>query len=282
MDVGEAVSVGMIFDEDWTCPFPHDVTIPPADNVLEGEGGKLGTRMKNGTGTGTRSDSSYLTAAANPVQDVGKVEVDGTEYELTQAAHHLIPAQESLKDCPILDYIDKDKGAKILKENLGYDVNGSHNGIWLPGPYAVDGWGAMTLEQEDMPDTATQAKTIAKRQAALPGKLAGEKFQGNYSMGAMELCHTQFHDRHVDYSNFVRQYLEKIHVNMMMVEAMYCDKCKNRGDEKLPPPPGLVARLNSLSKKMAGYLVWPPRSWREPLYTSAWSVNMRAADRPGN
>jgi hypothetical protein len=280
MDVGESINVAMIFREKWTCPFPHETDFPPADNDLTGVGTTLGNRMEAGSGTATRADSSHHTAGAVPYPAITPVNVDGADYDLTLAAHHLIPAQESLKDCDILDYIDKERG--VIKENLGYDVNGTQNGIWLPGPYAVDGWGAMTLEQEDLPDTAKRASTRAKRAAALPGKLSGEKFQGNYSMGAMEQTKRQFHDRHVDYSNFVRQYLEKIHVNMLMVELQYCDKCKNRGNEKLPPPLSLVARLNGLSKKLSGYLIWPPSSWVAPLYTSGWSVLMRAADRPGN
>jgi len=280
MDVGEAITVAMIFREKWTCPFPHESNIPAADNELEGVGTTLGKNMEAGSGTATRSDSSYHTANPVPYPNPAPVRIDDDDYDVTMAAHHLIPAQESLKDCPILEYIDKDKG--VIKENLGYDVNGTQNGIWLPGPYAVDGWGDMTLEQEDLPETAKRATTKAKRQAALPGKLAGEQFQGNYSMGAMEDSKRQFHDRHVDYSNFVRQYLEKIHVNMLMVELQFCDKCKNRGSEKLPPPLSLVARINGLSRTLSGYLIWPPSSWRAPLYTSSWAVLMRAADRPGN
>jgi hypothetical protein len=72
-------------------------------------------------------------------------------FPLTCAAHHLIPAQASLRDSTLVKWLvhgsvkaqTKDgKGTGKLSHNVGYDVNGSQNGIWLPGPYALRAGGA--------------------------------------------------------------------------------------------------------------------------------------------
>ncbi len=76
-------------------------------------------------------------------------------YPLTCAAHHIIPAQEALKGHPILEFMcKKGEPQKFLKNgkaenvtvenakvcgNVGYNINGLQNGVWLPGNYAVGG-----------------------------------------------------------------------------------------------------------------------------------------------
>ena len=64
---------------------------------------------------------------------------------LQWAPHHLIPGNASLKGSQIVPYLGDDnviakygKGSKIKpKQSVGYDVNCSENGVWLPSPYAL-------------------------------------------------------------------------------------------------------------------------------------------------
>lgn len=273
MEIGELVTLGIYVDQEQECPFLHDdAQCKPADNELVGEGGKLGTRMTSGTSTVLRAefrDPGSPPKDPEPTYAENPIDVDGTSHPLTLAAHHLIPAQESLKGNKVLRYIEKSEG-KLL-ENLGYGVNGIENGVWLPGPYAIDGWGDMTLEEEDIPTKATRKKAIQKRQAALPAKVQGFKFQGNYAIAAQELCGRQFHDRHAGYSKFVHRQLSKIFLVYHFSETVRCSKCSTRGDKKLAPPPSMVHRLNSLSSRLRPYLMGGAAGWRPPLFTSAWA-----------
>src|SRR4051812_37439125 len=173
-EIGETIAIEVLTEEDFECPFDHDEPKPPTvDNDLIGVGTTLGKRMKAGKST-TLYDklkpTKPLPEAKNP-RDVDKhpfqktakgysepvrVEFnDGSEcwYPVTCAAHHCIPAQEALKESPLLTFMVKKKSSEPLKDgdktiqykdgevwsDVGYDVNGSENGIYLPGSYKVGG-----------------------------------------------------------------------------------------------------------------------------------------------
>jgi len=271
MQFGEPVGIAVVLDQEIECPLDHEKKkVDPATNRLVGVGTTLGQRMRAASSTVVRNEFRSSEPASTPCPDHGPepVTIDDESYPVTLAAHHLIPAQESLKGHKILRYIEKQHG--VLEEDLGYDVNGAENGVWLPGPYAIEGWGDMTLEKEDLP-TSTRRKAIAaKRRTALPGKLEGSKFQGNYAIEAQLEFNAQFHDRHVDYSKFVARQLEKIFLLFRLNHAYRCPKCKDSSD-KIPPPKALADRLNALSSRLRSYLVGDPSRWRSPVFTSAWA-----------
>jgi hypothetical protein len=158
------------------CPFAHEQPKPALENELGGIGQTLGENMTNAKGV-HKSPPPASSGAANytdgdeepdprqpPRKLAGieivvakeKVKLDNGRvlvYPLTCAAHHLVPAQESLKDSPILKFMckagepqDFRKSGKPARKpvagslvwgNVGYNVNGSQNGVWLPGNYAV-------------------------------------------------------------------------------------------------------------------------------------------------
>ena len=73
---------------------------------------------------------------------------ESKDYPLSFSAHHLIPSKESLKNHDILRYMCKKGETKehnhdysdgAVWSDVGYDTNGSENGIYLPGSYAVGG-----------------------------------------------------------------------------------------------------------------------------------------------
>jgi hypothetical protein len=136
----------------------------------------------------------------------------------------------------------------------------------------------MTLDEEDLPEKAKRSSTIAKRTKALSEKLELSRFQGEYAFKAQEVARCQFHDSHDGYSKFVIKCLDKMHVKMLFVELMFCDKCRNRGNNKLPPPFDLVRKLNKLSKDLSMFLTWGPEKWREPLFTSPWAMFLRSTE----
>ena len=277
MELGESVSVEMIDDDDWECPFEHD---KPAtvDNDLGTSSSKLGTRLGNGTSTqlwddssgtikgGERKDGDLVVAKTDACPPPHEVQVDlgggsPQKYPYSIAAHHLIPGEASLPKSSLIDYI---KGGKVIDSDVGYGVNGAENGIWLPTHTALSA---------NMP-------VLPGESAAVP--YAGLKDAGNETVGSfvhyytyavMEATQLQFHDDHTegtDYSNFVVKVLNKIQSNLAIIKNYNCEKCQKAQSNggKLPPPYRLVHRLNGVSKRLHGYLVGNPLSWLPPVFTS--------------
>jgi len=194
VEIGELVNVEIpAIGPDDKCPFSHDKPKADEKNELGGIGTKLGQNMSEGIGIGheSRASSSFVKGSKelDPRKRPGKqklisifVEVSGQKvtlseggrplpYPLTCAAHHLIPAQESLKAHDILNYMCKKGeqqdfrnskaaapaavGGSKVWGNVAYNVNGCQNGVWLPGNYAVGGGTGGTA--------VWQAKANAKR-----------------------------------------------------------------------------------------------------------------------
>jgi hypothetical protein len=289
MEIGELVHVAMPeLGTDDECPFSHEKPNPAEKNELGGIGTKLGENMEAGLGIchDSRKGAAYtegnkeLDPRKRPKKDriksvnitvSGEVVTLGRKkrplpYPLTCAAHHLIPAQESLKGHEVLQYMckkDEDQdfrkgksadpkpvGGSKVWGNVAYNVNGCHNGVWLPGNYAVGGgtggaelwkskasdrrkdktanqnWadaldlGASDWDRGDDDDEEEAKDAFARAVGASTKKafmLAGANQHidpGNpkwaYVKAAMNITGGQFHDRHEDYSKQVKSYLDKI------------------------------------------------------------------------
>jgi hypothetical protein len=314
--VGELVKVGAIDEDDTDCPFDHEAPKPPnVENDLVGVGGTLARRLKGAKGTHLYAkikDDFPVGPILNPKhrsghpfskKDVVAIKVkDGKKeythkYPVTCAAHHCIPAQEALKESPLLAYMVK-KGEKeelkddtytgsIVWSDVGYDVNGSENGIYLPGSYAVGGgrggmgvWGPTDDEDEDEPEDPEDLIPDPRS-----NELTGTMYEVDddnrcwqYVRQAMRLCPGQFHDRHEDYSIFVQGVLKKIFtnyeaLNRKKIDDTKCKKCKDRKDlikkHGVPTPYGMVARLSVVSDRLKGFL--NGSTWRINVYTSMWA-----------
>jgi hypothetical protein len=199
VELGEVVNVAIPEQKmDRQCPFAHKKPEPPKQNELGGIGTKLGDNMRDGLGIhkspppvgadltkgskepDPRNRKKKLTYTLIEVDEETVALENGTPvpYPLTCAAHHLIPAQESLKGHPILTFMctswDKQDfrkgGKKDEKEvsdakvwgNVAYNVNGCQNGVWLPGNYAVGGaLGAI----ESWKSRKSKRKGISNKQA---------------------------------------------------------------------------------------------------------------------
>jgi hypothetical protein len=316
--VGETISVGVIDEDESECPFDHEAPKPPTvENKLVGNGTTLASRMKSGSSTHLYeplrqpqdpilNPRDILTPKKHPfyqkanvveieVIDYSTGEVHTHQYPVTCAAHHLVPAQESLKESPLLAYMVKLGDTEKLKDldfsdgivfaDVGYDVNGSENGVFLPGSYSVGGGrGGLGIwtENDDKPDLEDEDATDVPDPASneLTGKLNeiddnNRKWQ--YVSQAVALTPGQFHDRHQDYSDFIALALEKIFNNyealrQFYIEEQNCKICKDRvkkfKDDGIPTPFGLVARLNSISERMSGHL--NGATWTRNIYTSKW------------
>jgi A nuclease family of the HNH/ENDO VII superfamily with conserved AHH len=255
-EVAEAVAVafGGATDHDSTCAFckkrdPSD----PARNRLTNSAPDLRNSLNS---KGEKEPSSWKIACVDPSS--------GKQINSAVRAnpHHLIPGNASLKNHPILQLVEEARG--LIKKDIGYDVNGEKNGLWLPTiPEAFYGcgavkpsitWGAMTGK---LPDAQYDAAELAML-APVPPR--------------------QFHDAHPDYSNYVKDRLDELQTYIVL-QAWNCPESQK--DDKAPPPYGLVTLLNGLSARMARGLVGAPADWRDPKFTSRHaeklSAKMRAA-----
>ena len=323
--IGEVVKVSEVDADELKCPFDHTTPDPPTvKNDLIGVGGTLGRKMKNGESTHLYEPMKGADPAPikNPKDDpdhkfyakakvVRIVVTDGaTEhvhpYPVTCAAHHCIPAQESLKESPLLAYMVKKGASEPLKDgsyssglvwsDVGYDINGSENGIFLPGSYAVGGgrggmkvWASTEDGDDDEPEEVTAPDPGSNELTGALNEISPSNRKWQYVKQAVVLCPGQFHDRHVDYSNFVQTVLEKMFEDYLAlhranVQGAGCSECSKRADKikevGVPTPYGLVKRLNSTSDRFKGFL--NGLTWRINVYTSQWGKAYMEAVKAGS
>lgn len=292
MELGEQVAVEVMAELGDECPFDHTNPGDPPEvkNQLVGDGQTLGGHMAPSKSTityqpnmsGTPSDVPYpkkLEMQPLPIT------VDGYKYPLTAAAHHLIPAQESLKKADAL--LECMVGGKLYPTDIGYDVNGAENGVWLPGNYAVGGNGtkewtsapSVLPDNEGKPPKLPPAPLPAMGSSNLTGYrhtfLDTPNRKASYVLQATQFVGGQFHDRHVEYSKLVLSTLEELaslYNRKHVASVANCPKCKKVLEQraKLGTPFRLAHTLNSVSKKYRGYLVGS-RGHKE-VFTSRWGL----------
>jgi len=168
--------------------------------------------------------------------------------EVTAAAHHLIPGNASLKECPqILDLIESSRGK--IRSDIGYNVNSEQNGVWLPGSYGVN------------PDSVFKKKWSSYTN------------QREYAFKAMDRANAQFHDAHPKYSRQVLRTLRSLADKITLTAPEKCGICGEKTQDKARPPYGLVGRLNKISSMHRGFLRGPMRKWptQSGYFTSSWS-----------
>lgn len=262
MNVGDGAGVGIVSTRAHSktdCPFCCEETPPePKQNNLVNSAASLRGSLNaidmepNFPG----SDQTWEIVCTDPANPSKKV-----PSKVRSNPHHLIPGNASLKPNSIVDIMDSERGQ--IKSDIGYNVNGAANGIWLPtipqvfyagdqhGPKLMK-WGVMT---KDYP---------------------AEQF--SHAEKAMMVAKRQFHDAHPDYSNHVAEKLNELH--LLVIDAAWnCPEVTSSADEKAPPPYGLVAMLDGLSDRMAQSLKGIESSWRWPKFTSRHAEKFSSRSR---
>lgn len=252
--LGEDISIGMIQTEkhnEDTCPFCAKSESESKVNDLGNNADKLRNACKNGDNLGFAEPKGGQWCIVYKHPKTGVEEIS----EIRSNPHHCIPGKASLKgeyEHPILEAIEKDKDT--ITGDIGYNVNGQPNGIWLPTiiehfyagyknvePVAGISWGKLT---KDYPE---------------------EQF--SCAEAAMYETNRQFHDAHQNYNEHMKGRLDKL-FDKVKLRKEQCPEAGPKAKPNVPPPFGLVSWMNALSKGMASWLNCPPIRWRSPIYTS--------------
>ena len=262
MDFGEMVDVDIALDRhDEDCYFCNAKDEPKEEeNVLEADyeddEGPEALDGMSPEGIKFKNDSGKLTKALKgpePDKWPNMTNAAGTEKRLPTraAAHHLIPGNGSLKPSDLYEskkYLWTDGKAK---GNIGYNVNSSPNGVWLPGNYAARPWGTKgaTFGQQNKIDSTA------------------------YAFKAIEAWQAQFHDAHKKYNVFVEGVLNKVFDKLESGVEIWCPKAKKKdpSPENREPLYVLVNRLHTISARMRKMLVFPTNNWRANVWTSEFS-----------
>lgn len=193
-------------------------------------------------------------------------DIEAGEYPFAVAAHHLIPGNASgiakgsaNKERTKLFYFMEKNGevetisgkTYKIKYHIGYDVNGSHNGVWLPGDHGI------TRATSPLPNTKWSELSSNH-----------EPWQLAYVAGACKATTAQFHGAHDDpYNDSVRQLLAK------MTEALHThldSECEICGEEtEIPPPYRIKRRLYALSRRLRLVVTGHPYGWQKKWITSS-------------
>ena len=240
-ELAEPIAIGIFSEVALECPLNHDDLTPiQSENEFVGNGGTLGDNMKSGqsTITYTPNKRGKPDAIPYPKLNIDKewpIQIDDHDYPVTCAAHHLIPAQASLKKAISLHdwMVFKDNPQPVggsggdpakgkVWADVGYDVNGVENGVWLPGNYAVGGNGTGDWtsapsaypdpdnEEASVPPPPPIPKKTSRALAGLRHTFNDNNRKAQYVLAATWLYNAQFHDSHGDYSIFVTEILVKL------------------------------------------------------------------------
>jgi hypothetical protein len=251
MDFGESAfgvvaSIGQV-----KCPFkmtgpevakiepenPPNDDKPAARRVQENNGGTLGDNLgkvspdcdgAKGTVNDVKRPPKRRKADPKNEKLKAKVKTDGKTYPVKVAAHHLIPGNASLKNAKTLQKF-MTKGKKVtsvlgnkftIKEHIGYNINGAHNGVWLPGNYAI------------RKGSSPKKKTSWSGLTADP---AWEDWCYEYMIACTGVAGGQFHDSHPKYSENVLKVLNTV-ADKLLDHIDNCTECAGKSGKQVYPP----------------------------------------------
>ncbi len=265
MDFGEAVTVDISMERhDPDCYFCNAKKEGKEEkNVLEdnyAEDGDLDGMVEDGVKF--HNDAAKLGAALGGKPGDKTINLGGDQqaFPSSVAAHHLIPGNAALKPSNLFQAGTYLRVEGMAKGNIGYNVNASPNGVWLPGNYAQRPWGSGGAAFE----------------AAHPGLTPKD-----YAFESIAHWRAQFHDAHEDYSKFVLQCLNEICDKLDNLQSIWCPEARNKEDK--PEDRNLYAivnRLNTVSARMNRMLVFPTSNWKKNIFTSRFSSQYMAEKKP--
>ena len=300
MDIGESVAVAM--EAALKCPMEHDdpvkITSQPAKSEKNVE--TLKSNMASGKSTilfgldnaGKIVDKGLQVlcdANPSPAVEITKkdplpIHLGEQKLPLSMAAHHIIPGKDALPLSKVAEYVWESEGT--IGSDIGYHVDGSENGVWLPTHQALSsGMGkAATIKVPSGKDPTKLAHYSYKKMSDWSADEPQTSFTLAYTQLAMNLTQAQFHDSHKVYSKKIVEMLDTIHAWVLKASGGACADCTKAkaATGKLPPPHMLVYRLNALARQVSGWLVGPSENWRDPYFTSDYAKQYKEVEEAYN
>lgn len=210
-----------------------------------------------------------------PVTGDSPITIAGVDYPLSVAAHHIIPGKASLPESSLKKYLWKSEG--LIRSDVGYDCDGSENGVWLPTHQTMSrklGKKQEIVIHDDEAPSAGKGLSWAElsdkaREAEGDQASYTAMFLRRYTQQAMMTVGAQFHDAHSNYNSYVTKALNKVSI-LLDSKIEMCEKCKE--DDLKSPPYMLVYRLNSISARIESrFLKGRPTVHWKTVYTSNFS-----------
>lgn len=286
MEIGEIAYGGLANQIKAECPFKEEdagVDEQEGENIAkddlekeESDGGILGKNLLTGShgkkGTWAGESPKNQSLRVDTRRTGLRVEVPGTDsidkgtYGFTVAAHHLIPGEASLAVSSLKSFMVKGETVEVvtpegnkqkeLKKHIGYNVNGSHNGAWLPGNYYI------------------RSKTSPIKDTSWVD-LGNNPWCLHYVAAVIRVSGAQFHDAHTKYSGAVKDILNKISDVLVKHECSIC------AQPKINPPVRIKARLYGISGYLRGQVEQHPNAWKRPWFASdRWRDDAFAGGKP--
>jgi hypothetical protein len=233
-------------------------------NLLEGTHGTAGTW--SGTPPKNRGLRVDTRRTGVRVSVPGTGSIPSGVYGFSVAAHHLIPGEASLSASRLKSFMVQGESVEVqtsdgmkrktLKRHIGYNVNGSHNGTWLPGNYYIR-TGTSPIRGSSWSDLGDDAWCL------------------NYVAAVVRVAGGQFHDAHTKYSSAVEDLLNKISDILAKHE---CNICQN---PQISPPARIKERLYGISGYLRGQVEGLPAAWKRPWFTSdRWRDDAFTGNKP--
>jgi len=285
LEIAGEDSTSCLFDCGKTCDVSNEFGRPTGKK-------KFGRNLALGEPTirfRCTDDGNFIENTATITAQFPPENVPGEPNEWGWAAHHLIPVA-TLREHNITKYFDK--GKKVVFCNVGYNVNGVTNGLWLIASYG-EGMQGKLKRNEDGEETwvvSMVLDSIKQAGIAIKKKPGTNKYESIYTtlsrdareddlLGFREyLFHTmkiykrQFHDAHGEYDKCVKLALDKIYTNIKR-DRMSCLKTGGCKNPKKPMAPHHVAhRLDGMSLRLKDKLNRPASLWKRPFVTSIFSL----------
>lgn len=183
------------------------------------------------------------------------------------SAHHVIPGNASLYASPLFKrYMEKGgkptvvddsgetSGSWEIEYHIGYNVNGSHNGVWLPNNYAIQQKGTPTGTKWS--EYTGKAPNSDERKWIVAYIATASRWKGR-----------QFHDAHTLYNTNVKGLMNKL-CTALMAHQTLCKECQEKKGKKIPPPYKLKLRLYAISRVLRTFLEGHYVSWHANFLTS--------------
>jgi hypothetical protein len=267
MDIGESVSPPASGKHDDTCPFCGGEE-PELLHLHTKDGAK-----KNERALGKNLRSSDMVVTESGVGEVWPLPGGSDNHKgwtvpegvfadiavfIKPTPHHLLPGNAAMAKSKVETWTLASKGK--IKEDVGYNIDGADNGIWLPHLPHIHWTSYMDRAKKiRFSDHYGTWKDLSPEE---------QTWIGIVVMGDTQLqMHYTDHDdayAHVDNdTTYDDEALERCNLLADLMQDVWSRKCpKERKKKKLDPPYGIIERLNLQSQYMRNRISGPPKRWK--------------------